>query len=84
MLCPNFVSLMCMHASAQAVQALLDKGAHPDDNRTSVSIYAAKGSVSVHIHLVCIAALFALASGYVVCRADVRCAGSGITSPTPM
>ena len=39
---------------------------------------------SVHIRPVCNAALFALISGYVVCRAGVRRVGSGVTSPTPM
>ena len=79
MLCPNFVSLMCIHASTQEVRALLDKGVGPDDHRTSVSICAAKGSISVYMRLVCIAALFALASDCVVCRAGARCAGSGVT-----
>ena len=83
MLCPYFVSLMCIHASTQEVRALLDEGVGPDQ-KNEVRVFAVKGSVSVHIRLVCIAALFALASGCVVCRADVRCAGSGITSPTPM
>ena len=54
--CPNFVSLMCTHASTQEVQALLDKGVGPDDHKDEVSIFAVKGSVSVHIRLVCIAA----------------------------
>ena len=84
MLCPNFLSLMCVHASTQEVQALLDKGVGPDDDKDLVRVFAVKGSVSVHIRLVCIAALFALVSGCVVCRAGARCAGSGVTSPTPM
>ena len=83
--CPNFVSLMCVHASTQLVQVLLDKGVGPDDadQIDAVSICAAKGSVSVHIRLVYIAALFPLASGCVVCSAGARCAGSGVTSHTP-
>ena len=52
MLCPNFVSLMCMHASTQGVQALLDKGVGPDDQKDGVRVCAVKGSVSVHIRLV--------------------------------
>ena len=83
MLCPNFVSLMRIHASTQEVRALLDKGVRPDDQKESVRIFAVKGSVSVHIRLVYIAALFALVSGCVVCRAGARCAGSGVTSHTP-
>ena len=84
MLCPNFVSLMCIHASTQKVRALLDTGRDPDDQTDRVRICAVKGSVSVHIRLVCIAALFALVSGCIVCRAGARCAGSGVTSPTAM
>ena len=84
MLCPNFVSLMCIHASTQEVRALLDEGVGPDDQKNEVRVFAVKGSVSVHIRLVCIAALFALASGCVVCRAGARCADSGVTLPTPM
>ena len=52
MLCPNFVSLMCTHASTQQVQALLDKGVGPDDQKDGVRVCAATGSVSVHIRLV--------------------------------
>ena len=91
MFCPDFVSLMCIHASTythastQKVQALLDKGAHPNKcDPRYVRVCAFKGSVSVHIRLVCIAALFTLASGCVVCRAGAQCAGRGVTSPTPM
>ena len=36
MLCPNFVSLMCIHASTQEVQALLDTGMHPVDQKDGV------------------------------------------------
>ena len=52
MLCPNFLSLMCTHASTQEVQALLDKGVGPDDHKDTVSTCAVTGSVSVHIRLV--------------------------------
>ena len=80
MLCPNVVSLIvCMHASTQELQAWLDQGVGPDDKKDGVRIFAVEGSVSVYIRLVCIAALFALVSGCVVCRAGARCAGSGVT-----
>ena len=36
MLCPNFLSLMCIHASTQEVQALLDTGVRPDEQRNEV------------------------------------------------
>ena len=80
MLCPNFVSLMCTHASTQEVRALLDKGVGPDEQQNVVRICAVKGSV----RLVCIAALFALVSSCIVCRTGARCAGSGVTLPAPM
>ena len=56
MLCPNFLSLMYIHASTQQLQALLDKGVHPDDDKDWVRVFSVKGSVSVHIRLVCVAA----------------------------
>ena len=40
MLCPNFVSLMCIHASTQALRALLDTGVGPDDQKDEVRIRA--------------------------------------------
>ena len=40
MLCPSFVSLMCMHASTQALRALLDTGVGPDDQKDEVRIRA--------------------------------------------
>ena len=52
MLCPNFVSLI--HASTQEVRALLKKGVGPDDDKDAVRVFAVKGSVSVHIRLLCI------------------------------
>ena len=56
MLCLNFLSLVCIHVSTQQVRALLDKGVGPDDQKDGVRVCAVKGSVSVHIRLVCIAA----------------------------
>ena len=76
MICPNFVPLMCIHASAQTVKDLLAEGADPDDGDHNVRICAVKGSVSVHTRLV--------VSRCVVCRCGARCAGSGATSPMPM
>ena len=52
MLCPNFVSPMCIHASTQELRALLDQGVGPDDQKDDVRICAVKGSVIAHIRLV--------------------------------
>ena len=60
MLRPNFVSPMCMHASTQELRALLDQGVGPDDDKDPVRACAVKGSVSVHIRLVCIAVSLSL------------------------
>ena len=52
MICPNFISLMCIHGSTQELQTLLDKGMGPDDDKDGVRVCDVKGSVSVHIRLV--------------------------------
>ena len=58
---PHSVSLISTHASTQRVQALLDEGVCSFDHKNvMVRICAAKGSVSIHIRLVCIAAPLAM------------------------
>ena len=54
---------MCIHASTQEVRALLDKGVRPDDDKDVVRVCAVKGSVSVHIRLVCIAYVMSIIEG---------------------
>ena len=47
-LCPNLVLLMCIHAYAQRVRALIDdKGMHPDDQKDWVRILLLRVRVSI-------------------------------------
>ena len=64
MLYPNFVSLMCIHASTQELRALLDKGVGSDEEKNEVCIFVVKVSVSVHICLVCIVGSLSLCAGH--------------------